>query len=112
MHTTIRRILALVSFALLSAFSGAAVCGTVHKCLQANGLYEYSDKKCVDVAPSAVQKQSAPVTDPQINEAKQSDSIHADATTQLHETAHARAPLEVQPQQIPNGSGVSPSAPI
>jgi hypothetical protein len=109
LFTTIRHALALVSFTLLSAFSGAAISGTVHKCLQANGLYEYSDKKCVPVAPTASQQQSAPVTDTQNSEVKQTDSPHADAISQPHEAAHA--PLEARTQQTPNTSAVPASAP-
>jgi hypothetical protein len=91
----------LVSFTLLSVFSGAAISGTVHKCLQANGRYEFTDKKCVPVTPSAVQEQAAPVTSSSGNEANPADPQSA---------ARVSAPLEVQPEQAPNSSAV-PSAP-
>ena len=107
--TTFRHILALVSFALLSMFSTAAVSGSVHKCLQANGLYEYSDTKCISVPPSAVQKQSASVTESHNGETNRADPT---AAIQPHEATNARAPVESQPPQINSGSAVPTSAPI
>ena len=104
LHTTIRHALALASFTLLSAFSGAAISGTVHKCMQANGQYEFTDKKCVPVTPSATQEQTAPVTSSSGNEAKP-----ADTNAQPRAAAHVSAPLEVQPQQTPNSSAVPPA---
>jgi hypothetical protein len=108
LRTTFRQALALGSFALLSSFSGAAVSGTVHKCLQANGQYEFTDKKCVPAAPATVQEQSVPVTNAQNNEVK-----HADAIAQPHDASPSSAPLEAQPKPAPlSNGGAVPSAPL
>jgi hypothetical protein len=113
LHTTFRHALALVAFALLSSFSGAAVSRTVYKCLQANGQYEFTDKKCVAPVSGPVQEQSVPEVSTANSEVKRADPPHADAIAQPHEALPARAPLEAQPKQAPlsNGSAI-PSAPL
>jgi len=113
LYTTFRHALALVAFALLSSFSGAAVSGSVHKCLQANGQYEFTDKKCVAPVSGPAQEQSVPEISTPSNEVKRADPPHADTIAQPHEASPAHAPLEAQPKQVPlsNGSAV-PSAPL
>jgi hypothetical protein len=100
LHTTYRHTLTLAAFALLSSFSNVAVSGTVHKCLQADGRYEFTDKKCVAAVPVPVQeKPSAPSV--------------ADAIAQTHDAAPASAPLEAQPRPAPlSKSNAVPSAPL
>jgi hypothetical protein len=116
LHTTFRHAVALVAFALFSSFSGAAVSSSVHnsvhKCLQANGQYEFTDKKCVATTPAAVPAKSGSENNSTNSEAKRTDPPHANAIAQPHEASTAHAPLEAQPKHdsLPSGSTV-PSAP-
>ena len=55
----------LFSFTLLSSFSGNAFSkSAVHKCLEADGHFEFTDKKCAPDAPAPSADKTAPQMGP------------------------------------------------
>jgi hypothetical protein len=104
-HTTFRHTTALAAFALLSSFSGVALSSSahnaVHKCLLADGKYEFTDKKCAATTSASILGKTPLETNSQNSEVK-----HPDASS-------THTPLEAQPKHdaLPNGSAI-PSAPL
>jgi hypothetical protein len=81
--------------------------------LQANGQYEFTDKKCVAPEAAPVQEKSALEANAPNSEVKRTDPPHENAIAQPHEAIPASAPPEAQPKQAPlSNGGAAPSAPL
>jgi hypothetical protein len=102
----------LFIFALLSSFAGAANSSTVHKCLQPDGHYEFTDKKCVAPEPTFPQEQAVSAVVSASSEVKHTDAPASAVVAQPHATLPVHSPQEALPKQTsPTNSTNVPSLP-
>jgi hypothetical protein len=93
----IRHAPTLFVFALFISFSCTAFGRSAHKCLGANGQYEYTDMKCPPVTSSAVTETSASASATASGGATHSDA--APANPAPLEAAPIQPQHETQPKQ-------------
>jgi hypothetical protein len=102
----------LFIFALLSSFAGAANSSTVHKCLQPDGHYEFTDKKCVANEPALPQSIPASEVIVPSSAVKHTDEPASAVAAQPHATLPAQSPQKTPPKQTPPTNGTTaPSLP-
>jgi hypothetical protein len=105
----IRHVPTVSVFALLTTFSCAAFGSSVHKCLGADGQYEFTDKKCPSTTPPTITEKSESAVVPPNSGVKHSDT--APTTLPSQEAAPTHPHHETQPKQsVTPANGATSSA--